>query len=194
MSHRKYALRTPRFAAGIRLQDRGRVFNRSWWAKRWFEAIEMMNLRGRLARGRAYALSGQVTQVKIAAKTVEMQVLGVREDPYRVKLQFRAPTGEAREKIVAALKGNPMNVERLSVNDLPLEVEEIFRRHGYTLFPGGKLGEREYDVTTSCTCPDYANPCKHSIAALLILGDEVARCPARLLEFRGIRLEELYEN
>ena len=49
-------------------------------------------------------------------------------------------------------------------------------------------------MTTKCSCPDYANPCKHSSAVLLLLGEEVTRLPASLLELRGITLEELYED
>ena len=46
-------------------------------------------------------------------------------------------------------------------------------------------------MTTACSCPDYANPCKHSAAVLLILGEEIARRPATLVELRGISMEEL---
>lgn len=49
-------------------------------------------------------------------------------------------------------------------------------------------------MTTSCTCPDYANPCKHSSAVLLVLGEEIARRPATLLELRGLTMEELYDE
>ena len=73
---------------------------------------------------------------------------------------------------------------------LLMEVEAIFRDEGLDLFPGGKLAPRTYDVTTSCSCPDYANPCKHVVAVLLILGEEIARRPMTLLELRGIATDE----
>ena len=49
-------------------------------------------------------------------------------------------------------------------------------------------------MTTHCSCPDYANPCKHSSAVLLILGEEIAWRPSALLELRGISLEELCDE
>ena len=101
---------------------------------------------------------------------------------------------EPRARIVARLKAEPMLVARLLVDDLPLEVAQIFRDEGLCLFPGGKLAPRTYDVTTRCTCPDYANPCKHSSAVLLILGEEIAWRPSTLLELRGIPLEELCDE
>ena len=99
-----------------------------------------------------------------------------------------------RPRLVAAIRREPMLVARLLADDLPTEVEALFRKEGFDLFPGGKLGPGRYDMTTACSCPDYANPCKHTSAALLILGEEIARRPATLLELRGILLEELEDE
>ena len=87
-----------------------------------------------------------------------------------------------------------MYIARLLADDLPTEVDALFRAEGYTLFPGGRLAPGKYDMTTSCSCPDYANPCKHSCAVLFLLGEEIARRPTTLLEVRGISLEELCDE
>lgn len=121
-------------------------------------------------------------------------VLGARPDPYTVTLAFRPLDAEAKARVIAALKKDPMLVARLLAGDLPLEVARLFRQEGFDLFPGGKLGPREYDVTMSCSCPDYANPCKHTAAVLLLLGEEIDREPLRLLEFRGISIKELCDE
>jgi uncharacterized Zn finger protein len=73
-------------------------------------------------------------------------------------------------------------------------VESFFREEGFDLFPGGRLAPGRYDMTTGCSCPDYANPCKHVSAVLLILGEEIARRPSTLLALRGIAVEELYDE
>ena len=148
----------------------------------------------RLGRGKNYALSGQITAMKLVGPHVEATVVGSRPEPYTVTIDFREPDAAARARIVARLKAEPMLVARLLVDDLPLEVEQIFRAEGCDLFPGGKLAPRTYDVTTRCSCPDYANPCKHSSAVLLILGEEIAWRPSALLELRGISLEELCDE
>ena len=153
--------------------------------------MEAMGLGGRFARGRNYALSGQVTSLRIEGPHVEATVVGSRSDPYAVTVDFREPDDAAHDRIVARLKGEPMLIARLLTDDLPLEVEAIFREEGFALFPGGKLGPRRYDVTTRCSCPDYANPCKHSTAVLLLLGEEASWRPSTLLEFRGVTMEEL---
>ena len=194
MSKKRYPIRIPRYATGIRAQESRTGAGRSWWAREWTRRLEAMGLKGRLGRGKNYALTGQVVAMEIAGSRVTAKVQGTRPDPYAVTVDFRTPTGEARARIVATLRGEPMLVARLLADDLPTEVEKIFRTEGCDLFPGGKLGPGKYDMTTACSCPDYANPCKHSAAALLILGEEIARRPATLLELRGISPEELYDE
>jgi len=194
MSKKHFPMRVPRYAKGIRAQDLRTGAGRCWWEKRWAATLERMNLGGRLGRGRNYALTGQVTALRFEGPHVEAQVVGARAQPYRVTVDFRAPAGEARARIVAALKAEPLLVARLLANDLPMEVEEIFKTAGHDLFPGGKLAPDTYDMTTRCSCPDYANPCKHADAVLLLVGEEITRRPITLVELRGIRMEELYED
>ncbi len=203
MSKKKhYPIRIPRAAAGIRAQESRGAAGRSWWAKRWLERLEAMGLGARLGRGKNYALSGQVTDMTLAGPRVAARVVGTRPEPYAVTVDFRVPGDESRAKILSCLKAEPMLIARLLVDELPLEVEGFFRAEGYDLFPGGRLpdsptdqkGRRRYDMTTACTCPDYANPCKHATAVLLILGEEIARRPMTLLELRGFTEEDLCDE
>ena len=194
MSKKSYPVRIPRFAAGIRAQESRTGSGRSWWAKEWMCRLEAMGLAGRLGRGKNYALSGQVTALRIAGPHVEADVVGTRPDPYRVTVDFRVPDDAVHARLVAALRAEPMHVARLLADDLPIEVGRLFADEGYGLFPGGKLAPGKYDMTTACSCPDYANPCKHTSAVLLLLGEEVARRPVTLLEFRGISAEELVDE
>ena len=195
MSRKKrYPVRIPRFAAGIRSQETRSGTGRSWWAMRWMKTLEGMGLGSRLGRGKNYALSGQITEMRIAGPEIVARVVGTRSEPYSVTVDFRVPPEAARRRIVRAIRSEPMLVARLLADELPMEVEEIFRRHGAMLFPGGKLSPGRYDVTIDCSCPDWANPCKHSCAVMLVLGEEISRRPLALLELRGITEEELYDE
>lgn len=199
MSKKRFPVRIPRYAAGIRAQETRGGARRSWWSAKWLSVLEGMGLKSRLGRGRSYAVSGQVAAFRMEGPHVEAEVVGTRPEPYRVTVDFRTPEGEARRSIVAALRSEPMIAARLLADDMPMEIEEVFRANGLSLFPCGRLadgedGRRRYDMTTACSCPDYANPCKHTSAALIILGEEIARRPAALLELRGIMLEELYDE
>ena len=194
MSKKRYPVRIPRYATGIRAQESRTGSGRSWWAKEWSRRLEAMGLKGRLGRGKNYALSGQVVAMEIDGSRVMAKVQGTRADPYVVTIDFRRPEGSARERLVKAIRSEPMLVGRLLADDLPTEIGLLFRAEGYDFFPGGKLGPGKYDMTTACSCPDYANPCKHAAAALLILGEEIARRPAALLELRGITMEDLCDE
>ncbi len=194
MSKKRYPVRIPRFAAGIRAQESRTGSGRSWWAKRWTEILEGMGLGGRLGRGKNYATTGQVVSMAIEDNRLVARVQGTRPDPYEVTVSFRTPEGAARANIVAKLRAEPMLVARLLVDDLPTEAETFFLDEGLTLFPGGKLGPGRYDMTTKCSCPDYANPCKHTSAVLFILGEAISRRPMTLLELRGISLEDLIDE
>lgn len=194
MGRKKYPIRIPRFAAGIRAQEPHTGAGRSWWARRWRQIMEGMGLGARLGRGRNYAVSGQIVSMKLQGPHVEASVVGTRPEPYLVTIDFRIPEGDARKRILAKLKAEPIIAARLLADDMPTEVEGFFKDEGFDLFPGGKLGPGRYDMTTKCACPDYANPCKHSSAVLLILGEEITRRPLTILELRGITAEELYED
>ena len=194
MSRKRYPIRVPRYAAGIRAQESRSGADRCWWAKRWRAVLEGMGLKGRHGRGRNYAMSGQVVRMELEGNEIRAAVQGTREEPYEIGIVFRVPDEATHDRLVAALRAEPMIVARLLADDLPFEVEALFRAEGYDFVPGGKLGPGKYDMTTRCSCPDYANPCKHSCAVLYVLGEEIARRPATLLELRGFQLEELYDE
>ena len=204
MSRKNFPLRRPKFALGIRLQEPRAGSSRAEWTKKWFAALERMDLGGRYGRGRNYAMSGQVVEIKglgglEGSEGLKALVQGARTGKYEVTIDFRRPEGAARKRVVKALKSEPMLVARLLAGELPMEVEEIFRKEGFDLYPGGKLeparkrtgAGRLYDVVTDCSCPDYANPCKHVFAALTVLGEAIAWRPSLLVELRGIPMEEL---
>ena len=197
MGSRHYPLRVTRSAFGIRAQDLRTLARGTWWARRWIAALEAMRLGARFGRGRQYAVSGQVTDLVAEGSHVSATVVGSRPKPYRVTLDFTAAEGPAQERIAESIRSQPMTLGRLLAGDLPVEVGELFRAEGVPLFPqteptGRTLeGKPTWDVTMRCSCPDWARPCKHMVAVLLLLGEEVARRPATLLALRGVDVEDL---
>lgn len=197
MSRKRYPLRVARTAFGIRAQDLRTLVRTAWWARRWVASLEAMRLGARLGRGRQYAVAGQVTDLMIEGAHVEAIVTGSRADPYRLTLDF---TSVSSASVAEALRAEPMLLARLLTGDLPLDVEPLFRAAGTPLFPQaaplGKTPEGKplYDVRMHCSCPDWNRPCKHLIAVLFLLGEEVARHPTTLLALRGVDVEDLVED
>lgn len=197
MSRKRYPLRVARTAFGIRAQDLRTLVRTAWWARRWVASLESMRLGARLGRGRQYAVAGQVTELMIEGPHVEASVTGSRETPYRLSLDF---TSASSSSVAENLQKEPVLLARLLTGDLPMEVEGLFREAEIPLFPQavpmGKTAEGKpvYDVRMHCSCPDWNRPCKHLIAVLFLLGEEVARNPASLLALRGVDVEDLVEE
>jgi uncharacterized Zn finger protein len=57
------------------------------------------------------------------------------------------------------------------------------------LFP-----ERGSHLTTSCTCPDWATPCKHAAAVCYLMAEAFDDDPFLLLAFRGREREALLDE
>lgn len=194
MSKKRYPLRVARTAHGIRAQDLRTLVRSAWWARRWIGALEAMRLGPRLGRGRQYAVAGQVTDLMLEGAHVEAKVMGSRHDPYKITLDFTS----VKDDVVAnQLKEEPMLMARLLTDDLPIEIEEMMRVVGVPLClksePLGKTPEGKpiFDVKMKCSCPDWARPCKHIVAVLLLLGEEIAHHPSTLLSLRGIDIDEM---
>ena len=185
--NRKFALRTPlSVRGGIRAQGSAGASRRLWWSRRWTEMMERFHLGARLGRGRSYAVSGQVSELEIAPGRVSALVQGAASAPYRSEIRLRQLDDAARERIETQLKRQPVLLARLAADELPYEVEEIFLREKMPLFPS-----RKDDLQTSCSCPDYANPCKHLAAVWLLLGEAFAKRPLVLLAIRGLSPDSL---
>jgi uncharacterized Zn finger protein len=184
---KKYASRSPlNVRGGIRAQNPYVGNLRVWWSRRWTEVLENFRLGARLGRGRNYAVSGQVSSLAIQPGLVVATVQGSSKEPYESSIRFRMVEGEAKVRLIQALKQRPLVVARLLISDLPFEVEVLFKAEGSPLFP-----KRENDITSRCNCPDYANPCKHLAAVYYLLGEAITKNPLLLLELRGITRAEL---
>lgn len=184
---KRHTARTPlNVRGGIRSQAPNGGPARAWWSRRWTEVIEHFRLGARLGRGRNYAASGQVSSLDITPGRVAARVQGANKEPYESMLLFRMAEGEAKAGLIRELHRHPMLVARLLVSDMPLEVEGLFRDAGCPLFP-----RRENDLTSRCSCPDYANPCKHLAAVYYLLGEAIAKNPMLLLMLRGISRADL---
>ena len=154
----------------------------TWWGQRWIEALERFGYAysARLGRGRSYARQGRVHDLTVKDGVVAARVTGSRPTPYRVTLRL-APLGDRVWKAaIKAMAARAVFAARLLAGEMPREIDEAFRASRASLFP-----EREKDLATACTCPDWANPCKHVAAVHYVLGAAFDRDPFLLFELRG---------
>ena len=78
-------------------------------------------------------------------------------------MRFRALTEAEWGAVADAMAAQALYATRLLSGEMPEQIEEAFRAAGVTLFPAD-----EGDLETDCTCPDWANPCKHVAAAFYL--------------------------
>ncbi|TCD47218.1 SWIM zinc finger family protein [Chlorobium sp. N1] len=172
---------------GIKAQSRRGAFARQWWGKAWIAVLERFNDAARLARGRAYARKGQVTDLQFTGKGVVAKVQGSRSSPYRVTVRLRPYAEGEWQRLVGVFRENPVLVARILGGEMPEEIEALCRKAGLPLFPAA-FG----DIEASCSCPDYAHPCKHLAAVFYLLAEAFDRDPFLLFALRGIERDALF--
>jgi len=161
-------------------------FGGTWWAKRWTSALERLGWSSRLQRGRTYARQGNVLEVKVRPGRIDARVQGSRKRPYRITINIDPLSDSDWDEAASAMAEHASFAARLLAGEMPQNIEDAFDRCDTQLFPGS-----EQDIDMSCTCPDWANPCKHIAAVFYTLGTEFDRDPFLLLLLRGMSKERL---
>jgi uncharacterized Zn finger protein len=165
---------------GIRAHTRRGAFGKSWWASRWIAALERLVDPSRLARGRTYARAGQVVSLDVSAQAVKARVQGSRPKPYAVSIHFQPLTDAEWDRVVEAMASQALYAARLLSGEMPEQIEEVFTEVGTSLFPA-----IQGDMQTDCSCPDWANPCKHIAAVHYLLGERFDEDPFLMFLLRG---------
>ena len=169
-------------------------FGRTWWGQRFIQALERFTDPARLARGRSYATGGRILSYRIEGGTVSAKVrgsinpyFGVYKEPiYTTKVALKPISRADWTKVIAELSGRAAPVAKLLLNEMPDDIDDTFGRLGLHLLPGGQL-----DFTTNCSCPDWANPCKHVAGVCYLLASALDQDPFLLFELRGLARDQL---
>ena len=176
-------------AGGIATRSRRGTIGDSWWSRRFLSAIEAAMAGGRSTRGRTYARKGQVIELSIGPGVITAKVQGTRRTPYTVRIAMPVADDEQWEKVVSALASQAVHAAQLLAGELPPEVETVFAGEGVTLLPSPTSR-----LATDCTCPDWANPCKHVAAVCYLVAEAIDRDPFQLLAWRGRDRDTLLER
>jgi uncharacterized Zn finger protein len=171
---------------GIKAHSQRGNFAQNWWADRWIEALERLVDHGRLSRGRRYARQGQVLSIEETKNGIEARVQGSRRTPYKVAISLAPLTDTQWEQVVDALAEQAIFSAQLLAGEMPQEIDQAFQTAGVSLFPS-----RHGDLTTACSCPDWANPCKHVAATHYILAERFDEDPFLLFRLRGRSQERI---
>src|ERR1700726_3963228 len=174
-----------RSVAPVRIE--GRIITRSFWGKSWCVNLERYSdYENRLPRGRTYVRNGSVLDLQIAKGEVAAMVAG--SQLYKIKITI-APVKTARWKAICRdCAGTIDSLVELLQGRLAKGVMDRVCRPGDGLFPAP--GE----IKLSCSCPDWADMCKHVAAALYGVGARLDETPQLLFVRRGGDQNELFSD
>lgn len=154
----------------------------TWWGKRWIEALASV-LGGdsaRLARGRTYARAGRTHDLVVKGGKVTAKVTGSRATPYKIAIALSEFSERVWTKALEGLAQRAQFSAELLAGQMPQSIDEVFATAGVSLF-----AQQRGDLRTSCSCPDWGDPCKHVAATHYVLGEALDRDPFLLFEMRG---------
>jgi len=157
--------------AGLRKKGRslapvkieGRKIATTFWGQSWCTNLERYSdYASRLPRGRSYVRNGLVIDLKIAKGKVKAVVSG--SDLYDVEITIAPVTAKRWKNICRECSGTIDSLVELLQGRLAKGVMDRVCREGDGLFP------QPSEITLSCSCPDWADMCKHVAGALYGIG------------------------
>ncbi|MBI4288079.1 MAG: SWIM zinc finger family protein [Chloroflexi bacterium] len=165
---------------GLKARSQHGKIGETWWSSKWVAFLESLDMGARLGRGKSYARRGQVMNMDIQPGLVTAKVQGSRPKPYAVTIRLTPLSPDEWHKVVDAMASQALFAAKLLAGEMPQNIEEAFQAAKVSLFPS-----RPKDLDSDCSCPDWANPCKHVAAVFFLLAEEFDRDPFMIFKLRG---------
>jgi uncharacterized Zn finger protein len=155
----------------------GRSIANTFWGKAWCKNLESYSdYSNRLPRGRTYVRNGSVIDLKVAEGEITALVSG--SSIYKVKIAITKVVTNKWNKIVNECAGKIDSLIELLQGKFSKAVMEIITDPEKGLFPHPK------EIRLSCSCPDWADMCKHVAAVLYGVGARLDDRPEELFMLR----------
>jgi uncharacterized Zn finger protein len=165
----------------------GRAIAKSFWGKSWCANLERYSdYRNRLPRGRTYVRNGSILDLHIARGEIAAMVAG--SSLYKVKIDIESVASARWKSICRDCAGSVDSLVELLQGCLEKSVMDRVCREGDGLFPSPK------EIKLRCSCPDWADMCKHVAAVLYGVGARLDEKPELLFQLRGVDESELLDS
>ncbi len=162
----------------------GRAIATTFWGKAWCANLEAYSdYANRLPRGRTYVRNGSVIDLQITAGQVTALVQG--SELYKVAITIRPLTPARWKQFKAAAAGKVTNLLELLQGRLGKDLLADLTAQDSGLFPTPQ------EIKLGCSCPDWADMCKHVAAVLYGVGARLDTKPELFFTLRGVDMEEL---
>jgi uncharacterized Zn finger protein len=162
----------------------GRKIASTFWGKAWCDNLEAYSdYENRLPRGRTYVRNGSVVDLQISKGNVTALVSG--SSLYRISIKINPLPPALWKSVQTECAGKIDSLMELLQGKLSSSVMEIVTRRERGLFPTPK------EIDLDCSCPDWADMCKHIAAVLYGVGAKLDQNPSLLFLLRGVDAADL---
>lgn len=165
----------------------GRAIACTFWGKAWCKNLEAYSdYANRLPRGRTYARNGSVLDLQIAEGRIDALVSGSRL--YEISIRIDPLPEERWQAIRGECAGQIDSLVELLQGKLSRGVMDVVTRRSAGLFPSPR------EIHLACSCPDWAEMCKHVAASLYGVGARLDHEPEMLFALRAVDPTEMIEE
>lgn len=162
----------------------GRVISKTFWGKAWCQNLESYSdYSNRLPRGRTYVRNGSVLDLQV--KPGEINALVAGSSLYRVNIVISKVDHSKWNGIVNECAGKIDSLIELLQGKFSKAVMQIITEPSKGLFP------HPNEIKLNCSCPDWAEMCKHVAATLYGVGARLDNRPEDLFLLRQANHIEL---
>jgi uncharacterized Zn finger protein len=161
-----------------------RDLSATFWGKAWnLNLMAYSDYESRMPRGRTYFRNGSVLGLTVAEGEITSLVKGT--DLYEVTIQIKPIPAKAWAALKQRCQGKITDVTDLLAGELSDEVMREVTDLEAGLFPSNR------QISLSCSCPDWADMCKHCAATLYAVGALLDDNPTHLFTLRGVDAADL---
>jgi uncharacterized Zn finger protein len=162
----------------------GRTLAHTFWGKAWCRHLESFSdSENRLPRGRTYARNGSIIHLCVEKGKIDALVQG--SSLYKIKIGVKPVNYQKWKRILKECSGQIDSVVELLQGKLSSGVMKTITDTKNGLFPDPN------EITLNCSCPDWADMCKHVAATLYGIGSRLDTAPELLFKLRDVDLMEL---
>lgn len=168
------------------IEIEGRKIASSFWGKAWCDHLESFSdYENRLPRGRTYVRNGSVCHLEIKKGKIEAIVSG--SELYNIAIDIKPLKPSLWKSIKGFCAGKIGTMLELLQGRLSDHVMGVVTHRTNGLMP--QPGE----IKLSCSCPDWADMCKHVAAVMYGIGSRLDSLPELLFTLRGVDATELID-
>jgi uncharacterized Zn finger protein len=166
------------------VKTEGRLIAKTFWGKAWCAHLESYSdFDNRLPRGRTYVRNGSVIDLQIGKGKITAHVSG--SSIYQAGIDIDPLALGRWEAIKQQCAGRIDSLVDLLRGKLSDAVMRIITDRDHGLFPAPS------EIHKTCSCPDWADLCKHLAAVLYGVGARFDTDPRLLFTLRGVNPDEL---